>query len=66
MGLEAAVEEAARDLPEGWTIEIRIEKDAGWVELWGPGGPESVDGSYNLEEQVRAALDIARKGLFRK
>ena len=34
--LSAAIERAARDLPEGWEIRVCVEQGAGWVTLINP------------------------------
>ncbi len=33
-----AIEHAAANLPDGWTIHIRTENGAAWLELEAPGG----------------------------
>ena len=60
--LEENVNRAAADLPYGWEIAIRVELNAGWVELNDPDGNlvELVsDGTIN--EQVSEAISYARE-----
>lgn len=46
----------ARDLPEGYRIEICVEKDSGWVDLIGPDG-EDIEFPSNLETLVEQIDD---------
>ena len=59
--LDDALQSAARDLPEGWSIIVQIERGAGWVELYNADGAridfENVD--RDLHEQVAEALKVA-------
>lgn len=60
--LANAINNAARDLPAGWLIELCVERGAGWVELYNPDGDrheleELADSS--LGEQVTAAINEA-------
>lgn len=34
----AAINAAARDLPEGWSIIVQVERHSGWAELYNPDG----------------------------
>ena len=57
---------AASELPEGWEIEIRVEKGAGWVTLWDPDFeyriiPNECEGlSYQITEAIRIATTEAQ------
>lgn len=60
--LEENINRAAAELPEGWIIEINVERGAGWVSLYDNEGMSVViceDGT--LSEQVSDAIDYARK-----
>lgn len=60
--LEENINRAAADLPHGWEIAIRVELDAGWVELSDPDGNSvelGFDGTIN--EQVSEAISYARE-----
>ncbi len=48
--LEAAIEKAAGELPEGWVINICVERDAGWVSLEDENGHEEGNGPVDSEE----------------
>lgn len=53
---------AARDLPEGWRIEVCLELGAGWLILTDPEGEEhDVVREDTLEQTIDAAIAIARK-----
>lgn len=56
MNLEATINQAAKGLPSGWMIEIRVERGAGWVDLVSPEGRTKADWSGSIGEQVAAAL----------
>ena len=63
--LQEAIENAARDLPHGYTVHVRVENGAGWVDLEVPGegevGIRPIDGAdKTLAEQVAAAVALAR------
>ena len=61
MDLEAAVQKACGELPDGWTIELHMEKGAGYVSLFGPDDKEiELDLSdSDLSEQIQEALMVA-------
>lgn len=51
---------ACEHLPQGWSISIQLEKDAGWVELWSPDGRVELDsGTADLARQVEFAIEMA-------
>lgn len=59
--LHFAAQRACRDLPEGWSIEVYLERGAGWVEMHDDyGGAVTVDcDDMTLDEQLNNAIDIA-------
>ncbi len=60
--LDAACQRACMELPEGMSMAIQLERNAGWIELHGSYGDQiellNADGS--LAEQVHQAIDAAR------
>jgi len=59
--LDAAIQNAARDLPEGWSILLQVEKGAGWVELFNDDGakiPVELD-DLDLHESVAKCVERA-------
>jgi hypothetical protein len=60
--LAAAVETAASELPDGYTIQINVERGAGTVDLIHEDGDSvSIDGAdMMLAEQVLEALRMAK------
>jgi len=60
--LDAACQRACMELPEGMSMAIQLERDAGWIELHGSYGDQielpNADGS--LAEQVHQAIEAAR------
>ncbi len=40
MTLEEAIEQCAKELPEGWRIDVRVERGSAWVDLVDPQGFE--------------------------
>lgn len=59
MKVDGWIERAARDLPQGWIIQVSVERGSAWVSLYGPDGisrplPDSAD--KTLAEQVRDAV----------
>ena len=61
MKLSDQIEIAARDLPQGYIINIGIEAGAAWVSLTTPKGTDvSIDdGGYGLSLGVKMALFMA-------
>ena len=62
--LSDLVQEAARDLPDGYRIKIDVEHEAGGVSLIGPCYGEIIDYPSNhetLEESFRDALTYAKE-----
>ena len=60
--VDQAIENAARELPEGYVIELNVENGSAWLNMYGPNGsdvklPECVDST--LAERVRNAIDHA-------
>lgn len=61
--LGAALNEAARDLPDGWKIEITVERGAGWARLHNPDGARAddfEDGDLDLPESIQRGIEIAK------
>lgn len=62
--LGAAIERAARDLPDGWEVHVCVERGAGWAILYNPNGDvvelEDQDSDNRLVAEVNAAIDAAR------
>ena len=60
-----AIDDAARDLPQGYAINLGMENGAAWVELIRPesreyGFGDDIDGAdRTLAEQIKCAVDIA-------
>jgi hypothetical protein len=55
------VQRACAELPEGWNIEIGLERGAGWVDLRGPDG-EKIDLENDVDcfdWSIHAAIDAA-------
>lgn len=65
MTLEEAVETACRDLPNGYTVGLYMEKGSTFIELIDSKGREvishEVDVWLNLSEAIQTAADIARR-----
>lgn len=57
------VNEVARDLPADWTLQIELQKNAGWVTLINPNGEEESFASNfeSLCDQVKDALTHAQE-----
>jgi hypothetical protein len=62
--LQDILNQAARDLPYGWLIEINVEQGSGCINLYNPGGDKvdcedmfSVD--QNSDEQFQACIRFA-------
>lgn len=61
--VSAAIERAAKDLPDGDMLEITVEKGSAMVVLyWGQGGFETmdVDDENRLAAEINAAINAAR------
>lgn len=57
------IDRAAQHLPEGWSITVEVEKDAGWVDVCDPSGASLViDLIGSLAEQIEQAIDAAMAG----
>ena len=56
--LEEAINAAAANLPQGWTIEISVSRGDGSVRLEGPDGDGvPFDGTGSLSDVVQKAVD---------
>lgn len=61
LGIGKAIERAAKELPEGWAIEISVSKDGGSIDLINPEA-EGVDFPTNHEhwsQEINDAIDAA-------
>jgi hypothetical protein len=60
--LGEAIESLARELPEGWTVEIGVENGSGVAHLFDPKGIEVdlSDTDYNLTETLVQCLELAK------
>ncbi|KVO05579.1 hypothetical protein WJ69_23045 [Burkholderia ubonensis] len=62
------VQRACAELPEGWGVNACMERDAGWVEVYGPNGEEPDFESdadhfdWRIHEAIDFAIDAARAG----
>jgi len=57
--LHAQLQRAAEVLPGAWSIEVVVERHAGWVDVFDEGGNKIVfDGEGHLGEQVSDAIDM--------
>lgn len=54
--LVGAIDCACRDLPEGYTVTINLERDAAYVELVTPEGIISIDEGGYLVDEISAAV----------
>ncbi len=61
MEVQDLLNSASRDLPQGWLIQISIEKGAAWVELQDPEGEiiPIYEDDTPIEEQVKIAIEKA-------
>lgn len=56
----------AEQLPEGYLIEINVEKDSGWIRLWDAESDVYLDPEHftsvdsNIEEQIEDAIRYAK------
>ena len=58
---ERAIQRAAAELPEGFEMQICIEKDAGWIELHGNGEMRSFSPEgETMTELIHRVIDAAR------
>lgn len=62
--LHEAIQRAAGELPEGWAIQLYIERDGGGVELIGPDGTE--DFATNNERLDYAVIDALEAAMAAK
>ncbi len=54
--LVGAIDCACRDLPEGYTVTINLERGAAYVELVTPEGIISIDEGGYLVDEINAAV----------
>ncbi|MEE5068626.1 hypothetical protein V2J79_05270 [Pseudomonas alliivorans] len=58
--LHANLQRAAGELPGAWSIDVSVERHAGWVSLLdGDGCEHELSGGGHLGEQVSEALEVA-------
>ena len=61
MTLDEAINEAARDLPDGWIVELYVEYGTAWVRLDHDGEGVAVNCSdMTLAQQVAACVRTAK------
>lgn len=61
-----AIERAASDLPDGWSIRIDLEAGAGSVCAVDPQGREfDIDSGDLFSEQINEAVDVAKENWWR-
>ncbi|MBJ9593192.1 hypothetical protein [Burkholderia seminalis] len=62
------VQRACTELPEGWSISACMEREAGWVDVYGPDGKEpNFEGDSDhfdwlIHQAIDFAIDAARAG----
>ncbi|WJN74411.1 hypothetical protein [Burkholderia anthina] len=62
------VQRACTELPEGWSISACMEREAGWVDVYGPDGKEpNFEGDSDhfdwlIHQAIDFAIDAARTG----
>ena len=65
MNIEESVNNACRDLPEGYLIGLYMENGSAFIELIDSKGREvishEIDAWLNLSEAIETAADIARR-----
>jgi hypothetical protein len=61
MRIDDLLEMAARDLPEGWSVRIEVERGAAWVKTVAPDGVEyDIDSDEaEIADLVRDAIEVA-------
>lgn len=62
MRIDDLLEMAARDLPEGWSVRIEVERGAAWVKIVAPDGVEyDIDSDETcIAGLVQDAIEVAR------
>ncbi len=64
MDMSRIIDMAARDLPEGYTIEISIERGSAWVSLSDPDSTVIHEAeSMRLPDQVLECIDFANESV---
>jgi hypothetical protein len=58
MTLDEALQRAARDLPDGWLIQVGVERGAAWIELHNPDG-DGVNFDSSPDKTLAEQLDDA-------
>ncbi|MBI6727695.1 hypothetical protein YA0032_05970 [Pseudomonas amygdali] len=58
--LHSQLQRAAEVLPGAWSVEIVVERHAGWIDVFDDGGNKVIfDGEGHLADQVSDAIDLA-------
>jgi hypothetical protein len=58
MRIDDLLEMAARDLPEGWSVRIEVERGAAWVKAIAPDGVE-----YDIDSDEAEIADLVRDAI---
>ena len=64
--LGESLNEAARDLPEGWQIHVTVEQGAGWARLYNPEGVRVDDfdsTDLGLWQSIHRGVRLAQKAV---
>jgi len=61
MRIDDLLEMAARDLPQGWSVRIEVQRGAAWVKAVAPDGVEyEIDSDEaDIADLVRDAIEVA-------
>jgi len=60
MAIGVEINRACEELPEGWSIQIELEKDAGVITLYDPlGAPQNTDDGETFGESLDNAIELA-------
>jgi hypothetical protein len=62
LDFELACKMARTELPEAWMIEIHLEKEIGWVDLFQPNGAryDFNAGDMTMADQMLKAISVAK------
>jgi hypothetical protein len=62
LDFDLACKMARTDLPGGWMIEIHLEKEIGWVDLFQPNGAryDFNAGDTTMSDQMLKAITVAK------
>lgn len=60
LAIGTALNRACAELPEDWSIQIELEKDAGVVTLYDPmGATQDIDHGDTFDESIDNAIELA-------